>query len=693
MWKDLKLNFFKRTPVILQTETAECGLTCIAMILNYYRDSSSLFSLRCRYHVSAMGTNLKQLAEIAGDSGLETRVLSLEVDELKLLTTPCILHWEFNHFVTLVQVRKNYCIIHDPAFGRRKIAMTEVNRRFTGVAMELYPAVNFKPANINQRISFKEIFSNLTGMKNYLLKVISLSFLIELINLLIPIGMQLITDHVIKSEDRSLLLVICMGLFFFYLFNSLLSLLRDWMNLKIDNLIGFQWESSLFHHLLKLPLDFFERRQLGDIQSRFQSLHILHKTLTSGIVTGVINSIIIVGLLMMMALYGGWLTWVVIIFSLIYFLLRITTYIIYKQASEEEIIKKAKSSSHFMETLYGITSIKSLGIDEHRHQYWSSLLVEQFNASIKLKKLDILFSVMYYLINCSEHILVLGMGAYSVMQNTMTLGMFIAFNSYRGSFSGKIGELINLLFKLKMLSLHIDRLTDIALTEKEQDSYSLLNYTPDGQAKLRVNELSFQYDKFSRLIFDKVSFEINSGESVALIAPSGFGKTTLLKIMSGLLSPTSGKVFFNDTDIQKMGINYYRKQIACVLQEDKLFSGTILENITAFHHEMDQQKAIHCAALAQIHDEIMAMPMGYETIVGELGANFSGGQKQRIFLARALYKNPKILFLDEATCHLDMENEHKINQEIRNLNITRIIIAHRQSTIASADRVINLAAM
>lgn len=693
MWKYLKLNFFKKPPVILQTETAECGLTCIAMILNYYQDNTNLFSLRRRYHVSAKGTNLKQLSEIASDSGLETRVLSLELDELKLLRIPCILHWEFNHFVTLVQVKEKHCIIHDPAFGRQKMAVTEVSKRFTGVALELYPAVDFKPANINQKISFKEIFSNLTGIKDFLLKVIALSFLIELVNLLIPIGTQLITDHVIKSDDRSLLLIICLGLFFFYLFNSLLSLLRDWINLKIDNLIGFQWESSLFRHLLKLPLDFFERRQLGDIQSRFQSLHILHQTLTTGIVSGVINSIIIVGLLLMMALYGGWLTGLVIIFSLIYFVLRIATYVVYKQASEEEIIKTAKSSSHFMETLYGITSIKSLGIDENRHQYWSSLLIDQFNASIKVKKMGILFSGIRYFINYSEHILILGLGAYSVMENNMTLGMFIAFNSYRGSFSGKISELINLIFKLKMLSLHLERLTDIALTEKEHDPYLSLNDQENNQAKLTISELSFQYDKFSRLIFDKISFEINNGESVALIAPSGFGKTTLLKIMSGLLLPSSGKVFFNDMDIQKLGVSYYRKQISCVLQEDKLFSGSILENITAFSQEVNQQSVLHCAKLAQIHDEIIAMPMGYETIVGELGSNFSGGQKQRILLARALYKNPKILFLDEATCHLDMEKEHKINEEIRNLNITRIIVAHRESTIASADRVINLTTM
>lgn len=690
MWKYLRLSFFHKTPVILQTETAECGLACLAMILNHHKDNSDLFTLRKRYSVSAQGASLKHLAEIASDLGMESRSLSLELNELKLLKAPCILHWEFNHFVTLIKVTDNYCVIHDPAFGRKKMTLAEVSKKFTGVAMEVYPALNSKPANERKSISFKEIFSNLTGVKDFLFKIIALSAVIEIINLLIPIGTQLIMDHVIKSEYRSLLIIIFIGLLFFYFFNLLAGLLRSWINLKLFNLTGFQWESGFFHHLLKLPLDFFGRRQAGDIQSRFSSLDTLYTTLINSIVTGLVDGIMVIAVLAMMILYGGWLTGLVLIFSFIYFLLRISTYIIYKQATEEKIIKSAKANSHFMESLYGISSVKALGIEDSRQLHWSALLINQFNADIKIKKLDMLFSAIHTFINALEQILILGFGAYAVMKNSMTLGMFVAFNSYRGTFSAKTGGMINLVFDFRILSLHIERISDIALTEKESDVCHFVSYTQIQSASLTLNNLTFQYDKFSKALFSNVSFTVRSGESVALIAPSGFGKTTLLKLMCGLLTPTSGEILFNDTDIQKLGINFYRKQIACVLQEDKLFSGSIMDNITAFSKNASQQHAIYCAALAQIHQEIMSMPMGYETLVGELGSMLSGGQKQRIFLARALYKNPKILFLDEATSHLDLQNEQKINTEIAKLNITRVIVAHRQSTVNRADRVIDL---
>lgn len=690
MWKNLNFNLIRSVPLTLQTESSECGLACLTMILNYYKDNTDLFSLRQRYHISSHGTNLKQLVLITKELGLESRALSLQLEEMKSLVTPCILHWEFNHFVVLVQVKRKYFIIHDPAFGKRKVTYSEMSKYFTGVALELFPSVQFKPKNERNRIEFREIIDNLKGVREPLLKVFSLSIVIEIISLLMPIGIQIVMDHVIKSDDYILLYLICFGLFFFYIFNSLLSALRAWIKLKFDTVIGFQWEISFFSHLLKLPLSFFEKRQLGDIQSRFNSLETLHDTIISSILVILIDSIIIFSVLIMMIFYGGFLVWIILFFLLVYLVMRIITYVVYRQTVEESIIKSAKVDSHFMESLYGIASLKSLGIIDIRQKYWTSLVVDQVNTSIKISKFDLLFSGIDNFLDTIEQILILGIGAYLVMQNNMTLGMFIAFNSYSGTFSSKVGGLINTFFSLKMLSLHMERVSDIALTEKENDVYHHLDLDNLEQAGICVKNLRFQYDKFSNPIFEGLNFEIKAGECVAIVAPSGFGKTTLLKIMSGLISDYEGKVLFNQLDISKIGIEYYRSKIASVLQEDKLFSGSIIDNITSFSDNIDRDWMITCAKLSQIHDEIIAMPMGYETIVSELGTNLSGGQKQRLCIARALYKKPKILFLDEATSHLDIENEEKINNSIKQLNITRVIVAHRQSTIDSADRIIKL---
>lgn len=688
----MKLDFslFRKVPVTLQIETAECGLACLSMILGYYKGDSDLFTLRCQYGVSSRGVNLQNLIDISKSLGFITRPLSLELDEVKQLKLPCILHWEFNHFVVLTKVTDKYFIIHDPAFGKKKLTKERFSNSFTGVALELWAEVKFEKQKSENKISFYETLKHISGIKDALIKIFSLSALIELIGLLMPIGTQLVMDHVILAKDQSLLLIICIGLFFFTFFNSAVSMFRAWISLKMSYYINFQWTASFFSHLLRLPLEFFEKRQVGDISSRFSSLSTIQKTLTSSIVSTIIDTIMTFCLIVMMILYGGWLFWVVLGFSILYLLLRIVTYWTYRQISEEQIIKGAKAQSHFMETLYGIATLKSLGITQKREEQWMSLNADSFNTGIKITKLDMLFGGIHTFISTLEQISILWIGASLVIDNTMTLGMFVAFNSYRGSFSSRVGNLINIFFSLKILSLHRERIADIALNEVEEEKslHSTLKNMNGG--KFSIEGLSYQYDRFSKKIFSSLNLEIESGESVAIVAPSGFGKTTLLKLMAGFLKPTSGKIYFNQIDINQIGLNSYRKYIACVLQDDKFFSGSILENIVSFESDYDLEFAIECAKIANIHDEIMAMPMNYETLLGELGNSLSGGQKQRLFIARALYKKPRVLFMDEATSHLDENNEKLINEAISKLNMTRIIIAHRQSTIMSADRVIDL---
>ncbi|HBZ9732420.1 TPA: ATP-binding cassette domain-containing protein, partial [Klebsiella pneumoniae] len=248
----------------------------------------------------------------------------------------------------------------------------------------------------------------------------------------------------------------------------------------------------------------------------------------------------------------------------------------------------------------------------------------------------------------------------------------------------------DLFMQLRMLSLHNERLSEIVFSEPEKELPARRVFDENSGVKLEIKNLSYQYDPFSQPIFSNFNLQVEPGESIALVGPSGVGKTTLLKVMCGLLSPTSGEVIADNLDIYKIGLNNYRLGTACVLQEDRLFSGSISDNISGFEDNADEELIVECARRSNIHDEIMKMPMGYETMIGELGLGISGGQKQRLLIARALYRKPSILFMDEATSHLDLKNESAINQSIASLSITRIIVAHRPSTIASADRIIDL---
>lgn len=686
----LHLGFGRRVPQILQTESAECGLACLAMVCGYHGMHTDLMSLRQRFDVSSRGVTLRTLMNVASAVQLKSRALELDIDDLSALKTPSILHWDMNHFVVLVAVKGKRIVIHDPAFGRRTLGINEVSQHFTGVALELWPDSEFTPRKSRSGFSVRTLMASVTGLYATLLKLFCLSLMIESVNLMLPVGMQLVMDHVIPAQDASLLTLICLGLLFFVLFRTGMGILRSWITLVMTTLIGVQWKTHLFDHLMALPLAYFEKRKLGDIQSRFISLDTLKTTLMGNLVYSLMDGIMTIGLLVMMALYGGWLVWVVLGFALLYICLRLVTYQRYRQVSEEELVKNARAGSHFMETLYGVTTLKVLNLSATRAQHWLNMNIDAANASVRKTKFEMLFAGGNTLIATLDQIVLLWLGASQVIDGHMTIGMFVAFNTYRGQFSERTANLLNMLLQLRLLSLHVERIADIALTPTENNQPSRQLLAPGSPATLEVDNVSFQYDALTAPLFTRLNLSVAAGESVAIVGASGKGKTTLMKIMAGLLQPTAGEIRFNQHDITKVGVNNYRQSIACVLQDDTLFAGSIADNIAGFDAPRDEEHLLACARFSHIHEDILRMPMGYETLISELGSSLSGGQKQRLLIARALYRRPAILFLDEATSHLDVDNENRINAAIQALKITRVIIAHRPSTIASADRVVTL---
>lgn len=686
----LDLRWQRRVPVIHQTETAECGLACLAMICGHFGKNIDLIYLRRKFNLSARGATLAGINGIAEQLGMATRALSLELDELRVLKTPCILHWDFSHFVVLVSVKRNRYVLHDPARGIRHISREEMSRYFTGVALEVWPGSEFQSETLQTRISLRSLINSIYGIKRTLAKIFCLSVVIEAINLLMPVGTQLVMDHAIPAGDRGLLTLISAALMFFILLKAATSTLRAWSSLVMSTLINVQWQSGLFDHLLRLPLAFFERRKLGDIQSRFDSLDTLRATFTTSVIGFIMDSIMVVGVCVMMLLYGGYLTWIVLCFTTIYIFIRLVTYGNYRQISEECLVREARAASYFMETLYGIATVKIQGMVGIRGAHWLNMKIDAINSGIKLTRMDLLFGGINTFVTACDQIVILWLGAGLVIDNQMTIGMFVAFSSFRGQFSERVASLTSFLLQLRIMSLHNERIADIALHEKEEKKPEIEIVADMGPISLETNGLSYRYDSQSAPIFSALSLSVAPGESVAITGASGAGKTTLMKVLCGLFEPDSGRVLINGIDIRQIGINNYHRMIACVMQDDRLFSGSIRENICGFAEEMDEEWMVECARASHIHDVIMNMPMGYETLIGELGEGLSGGQKQRIFIARALYRKPGILFMDEATSALDSESEHFVNVAIKNMNITRVIIAHRETTLRTVDRVISI---
>ncbi|WP_252151489.1 peptidase domain-containing ABC transporter [Escherichia coli] len=671
-------------------QLTECGLACLAMICGHFGKNIDLISLRRKFNLSARGANLAGINGIAEQLGMVTRALSLELDELGALKMPCILHWDFSHFVVLVSVKRNRYVLHDPARGRRYLGREEMSRYFTGIALEVWPGSEFQAETQQTRISLRSLINSIYGIKRTLAKIFCLSVVIEAINLVMPVGTQLVMDHAIPAGDRGLLTLISAGLMFFILLRAAVSMLRAWSSLVMSTLINVQWQSGLFDHLLRLPLAFFERRKLGDIQSRFDSLDTLRATFTTSVIGFIMDSIMVVGVFVMMLLYGGYLTWIVLCFTTIYIFIRLVTYGNYRQISEECLVREARAASYFMETLYGIATVKIQGMVGIRGAYWLNMKIDAINSGIKLTRMDLLFGGINTFVTACDQVVILWLGAGLVIDNQMTIGMFVAFSSFRGQFSERVTSLTSFLLQLKIMSLHNERIADIALHEKEEKKPEIEIVAHMGPISLETNDLSYRYDSQSAPIFSALSLSVAPGESVAITGASGAGKTTLMKVLCGLFEPDSGRVLINGIDIRQMGINNYHRMIACVMQDDRLFSGSIRENICGFAEEMDEEWMVECARASHIHDVIMNMPMGYETLIGELGEGLSGGQKQRIFIARALYRKPGILFMDEATSALDSESEHFVNVAIKNMNITRVIIAHRETTLKTVDRVISI---
>ena len=686
------LNFSGRSrlPMLLQTELTECGLACLGMIAAFHGHEVDLNTLRRRFPLSAKGTTLNELIDIAGRLGLSARALRFEPEHLKQLSLPAVLHWDFNHFVVVKSIDRTGITIHDPARGIRKLSPAELSAHMTGVALELTPTPKFEKKRDVERVSIRALFGKVSELNRALTQAVVLSVIMQLFVLGSPFYMQFAVDDAVVKGDGGLLTALAIGFGLFMFINVAASVLRSSVSLQLGNVVSFQMMVGLFHHLIRLPLPYFERRQIGDLISRFAAAQPIKDLVTEGLIAAIVDGVMAAATLILIVVYSWQLALVVAVALTLYVGLRLLLIESLRQRTEDQIHARARQDSIFIETARAIQSVKLFGREAEREGLWQNRYAAFVNAGIRLGRLQIKFRAANDLIFGLENVVTIYLGARLALDGALTIGMLFAFMSYKQQFLDKAARLVEKLIELRMLDLYLDRLSDIALAEREPGLDQLPQLTRALEGAVEIRDLSYRYGEGESYVVENASLRIEPGEFVAITGPSGGGKTTLLKLMLGLFAPSSGEVLIDGYPIGALGVQAVRAQVGVVMQDDQLLSGSIQENIAFFDASIDQAWVQRCAEAACIHADIMRMPMGYNTLIGDMGTALSGGQRQRILLARALYRRPRILFLDEGTSHLDPALEAEVNAAISELQITRIIIAHRPQTVEAAQRTVLL---
>jgi ATP-binding cassette subfamily B protein RaxB len=685
----LQFGWSRRLPMFLQTEAAECGLACLAMVANYHGHDVDLAALRRRFSTSLKGVTLARVMAMASQLGFACRPVKLDLEHLKQLKHPCLLHWDLNHFVVLKGLIRDGIIVHDPARGIRRMKMREVSSHFTGVALELGPTANFAPVSERHPVSLRSLTGRVRGLWPALIQILLLALALEVFALAAPFYLQWVLDQVLVSADHELLTLLGLGFLGICVVSALTTAARSWAVTWLGATLNVQWCSNLFSHLMRLPLDWFEKRHVGDVVSRFGSIQSIQHTLTTQFIGSLLDGVMSLVTLVVMGFYSMGLALLIAGLLVIYGLARWVFFHPLRRANEEQIVFAARQQSELLESIRGAMPIKLANKQEDRLSRYANATVAATNRDIGIQRLGISFALGNQLMFGAGRVVLIWIAARLALSNEFSAGMLVAFIAYADQFISRAAGLIDKWVDLRMLKLHAERVADIALTVPEVGGDTPWA-GPVPVASIELVNVSFRYADGEPWILKDCNLCIEAGASVAIVGASGCGKSTLAKLVLGLLLPVEGEVRFGGIEIGKLGLHSYRQWVGAVMQDDQLFAGSIGDNISFFDSDATPSQIEAAAQLAAIHDDIVAMPMGYQSLVGDMGSSLSGGQRQRVILARVLYRQPSLLVLDEATSHLDMTHERQVVGAIDRLPMTRIVIAHRLETIANAKKVISL---
>lgn len=686
----LLLGGASATPYIEQNEASECGLACLAMVAGHHGYKTDLTALRRRFSMSLKGATLTQVIKIAENIGFNAQALRGDIDDLRHLSLPAILHWDLNHFVVITGISKGIngerYQINDPARGVRKLTREELSRHWTGVALDLLKSESFKPKIEQTRLKITQLWTAMNGFWSTFRSIIFLSLILQIAALAAPFYLQISIDTVLPSFDADLLFVLALGFGGLAVINMLTNWLRSYILVNLNSALSFQIIVNLYRHLVRLPLPWFEKRHVGDIISRFGSTQPITQLLGNGLITAIIDGLMAMLTLALMFVYSTLLGSVALVALLIYLAIRLLFLEAIKLRNVDVITTAAKENSSFIESMRGIAAIKAFGQEGNRQRQWQRSKADAINAEIRLGRLSISFDAISQFIIAIERVIFIYIAISLSFEGAFTVGMIFAFQAYKQQFLDASVRLVEQAINWKIIQVHLNRISDIALAKLE-DREEQSPEAPDFDHLLSVRNLWYRYGAGEPEVLKGVNLTITPGEMIAITGPSGGGKTTLIKLMMGLFSPINGEIMLGQKRLSAISKQAFRSGIGVVAQGDSLFAGTLADNIAFFDPELDMERVREVARLAFVAEEIEAMPLAYDTLVGDMGSVLSGGQMQRVLLARALYNRPKILFMDEGTANLDAENEAKILETLRSLDCTRILTAHRAKTLELADSV------
>ena len=680
----------KHLPMVRQAEATECGHACLAMIAGWHGHQIDLVSLRLYQTASSNGTSLQALAALAEQFALRARALRLEPGDLGRLALPAILHWDMNHFVVLKSVGRRGVVIHDPARGVLRLSLKEVGQHFTGVAMEFSPTEAFKPIRQERRLPLATLFRGAGDLGWRGAQVIALSLFFEALLLLSPWYMQIAVDNVIPSGDTQLLLALAGAFAVVALFRLGTEFVRSTLLVYVQSRLDLALTSRLFSHMLRLPMPFFVKRDDGDLVSRFHSLEPIRHLMAEGLLLAAIDGVLALGTLALMLVINPLLAGIAVLALVLYAALRIAFYLPLFRCNEDVVRAEAACTTHLIESIRSAQAIKLFNAEADREAQYISRTAEAVHSRAGQQRIIAIFKALRETIVMLEQVAFVAIAAYLALRGDLTIGVLYAILAYKAQFMSAGAHLVEKAIEFRLLRLHLDRISDIAMSDQERAYERKVTERPPIDGTIELDRVSYRYADTEPFVLNDVSLRIEHGECVAIVGPSGCGKTTFVKVLLGLFEPTSGEVRVDGVALSMFGERAYRRQVATVMQDDNLMAGSILQNICFFEENPDAAFAAECARLACIHDEVMRMPMGYRTPIGSLGSTLSAGQRQRVLLARALYRRPRILVIDEGTANLDVDLERRINEMLLTLPITRIHVAHRPQTIALADRVIEL---
>lgn len=689
---NLRLNWsgFRKLPVIQQTEAAECGLACIAMIACWYGYETDLLSLRRRHAVSLKGTTLRNLIQIAAAIRLTARAVRCDLSAMNQLRTPCILHWEFGHFVVLKKVRRSRVWVHDPVIGARVLSLDELSRSFTGVALELTPGEEFIQSVDKHKLRLSSLWKWRPETRSALARAIILSVMIETFVIVSPYYTQLVFDQAILKGDADLLRVLCIAFCLVAILNTAASTLRSFVIQYLASIASFEMGARLLHHMLSLPLEFFQKRRLGDLLQRFRSLDPIKQFVITGGIAALLDGVLSIVALAMLLLYSTPLSLLVVGAVLLYVGLRIAARTVARRYAVEAMVTDAREQTQFLESIRAIQTVKVTAGERSREAEWLNLYVAKVNAGIRIGNLAIGYQAVSSMLAAVSDVAIVYFAAKQVMAAKLTIGITTAFLAYKSQFMGRVMSLADQVVQYRMLDVQLGRVAEIALAQPERGSSCPDATVDEFKGEFDVTDVVFRFAQDEQAVLNRVNLHIAAGEFVAIMGRSGEGKSTLLKILLGLYEYESGQILIDGRLIREFTPAALRRKFGTVMQDDQLLAGTIAENIALFERSVDIEAVRECSRLAQIDDEIMALPMQYHTLVGDLGSSLSSGQRQRILLARALFVKPKVLILDEAMVHMGGDCERRVLSVLSNTPITRVVVTHSQNVAAAADRVLYL---